>query len=377
MDNDYKKFGLEVFKYLDSLFLYGTGGLSLSLAELIKSKISIKKSPLDWNGKNWPTYYYNEKSLLWVMDRKNNKLYLPQSVLIGPWEAKDLFDKIKVELYEPNFIPPYKNEQCLGFYKKDDDFNGENARLKNYDRDNKSLTFQGAHYFDWIMTNLSLDYDRAPLSTLRQETSTGGKLQDLDNNPLTNITGINGLLFSNDGHMIYQKRNKKVLVRPNQLCSGFSGTIDKIDIRHLTQSSTPYLSNLDTLREAVEEIGICRDDLKNIIFLGITRELIRGGTPEIFYAVDLNLDRKKILELIPKDKEGIIKSVNFGRYAKSINDESIPALSESTLWGLIEKIENETKAPVSIPFLTNLALWYWHWENNKVGADSYNATTKL
>ncbi|MCF7966251.1 MAG: hypothetical protein K9L79_12020 [Methylobacter tundripaludum] len=377
MDNDYKKFGLKVFENLDSNFLYGTAGLSLSIAKLIKSKISIKKPPLDWDGKNWPTYYHNEKSLLWVMGRKNNKLYLPQSVLIGPWEAKDLFDKIKVELYEPNFIPPYKNEQCLGFYKKDDDFNGENARLKNYDRDKNTLTFQGASYFDWIMTNLSLDYDRTPLPTLRQETSVGDKLQDLDNNPLTNITGINGLLFSNDGYMIYQKRNKKVLVRPNQLCSGFSGTIDKIDIRHLTQSSTPYLSNLDTLREAVEEIGIRRKDFKKIIFLGITRELIRGGTPEVFYAVDLDLDRKSILELIPQDKEGVIKSVNFGRYARSINDESASALSESTLWGLIEKVEKETNAPVSIPFLTNLALWYWHWENDKVGANSYSESSRL
>ncbi len=35
MDQDYKKFGLDVIKFLDDIFLYGTGGLSISLFKLI------------------------------------------------------------------------------------------------------------------------------------------------------------------------------------------------------------------------------------------------------------------------------------------------------------------------------------------------------
>ena len=316
MDNDIKKFGLELIRYFDRLFLKGTGGLAFNFIELLKSKSNKKEPPLDWDGKNWPNFYHNEKELLWIIDSKNNRVYLPQSIVISPWEAKELFNEIRVELHESNFKPPYKNEQCLKFYRKEGDFNGENARLKSYDKDKKILTFQGAQYFDWIMTNLSLDFPRPPFSTLREETSKGCKLQELDGNPLANITGINGLLFSNDGYMIYQKRNNNVLVRPNQLCSGFSGTVDKIDIEHLVKSRSPFLNNLDTAREAVEEIGINRKDIKQVIFLGITRELIRGGTPELFYAIDLCLNRKEIFELIPHEKEGMVKSVNFGMYAK-------------------------------------------------------------
>lgn len=368
MDGEYKKFGLEVLNYLDNLFLFGAGGLSLSFLKLIRSKTKSRQLPLDWEGKNWPSYYRNELSLLWIMDREKRKIFLPQAVVIGPWEANALFEELNVELYEPNFQAPYKVEEGLEFYLKKTDFNGENARLKCYDRQKKILIFQGAQYFDWVMTNLSLDFCRAPFSTLREETSEGGVLQDLDGHPLANITGINGLLFSEDGYMIYQKRNKNVLVNPNQLCSGFSGTVDKIDIENLIQKADPKLSKLDTVREAVEEIGIRRSDVKRITFLGITRELIRGGTPEMFYAVDLKLSRKEICDLIPKDREGALNYVNFGRYARSVSKDYNDKLAKSTLWKLMEKIESETRAPLSIPFLTNIALWYWHWANDRVGA---------
>jgi hypothetical protein len=370
-DMDYKKFGLSVLNYLDNLFLMGTYGLSLDLIKLITSKMTNVKPPLNWDGNDWPKHYHNESNLLWIMDKNDKKVFLPQAVVIGPWEANDIYDKLSVKLSEPNFAPPAKIEQSLAFYAKKADFNGENARLLGYDKKNQTLTFQGARYFDWVMTNLSLDAERSPLPTLREETSEGNKLQALNDSPLTNITGINGLIFSNDGYMIYQQRLKNVLVRPGQLCSGFSGTVDKIDIEHLIRSKNPILPELDSAREAVEEIGILRSNVNKIIFLGLTRELIRGGTPEMFYAVDLDIDRRTILSLIPKDKEGVVKSVNFGRYARSIDDNGSSILPRDTLWALLSHIESETHAPVSIPFLTNIAMWYWNWAKDKVGASSF------
>ena len=365
---DIKKFGIDIIKCLDDNLLCGTGKLSFSFVNLIKKIFINRKPPLDWDGKEWPNFYRNENSLLWIK-KNNKKIYLPQKILIGPWEAKEYFDKIHVKLKNQNFRPPYKNEKCLKFYIKEGDFNGENARLVSYDKNDKIMIFQGAYYFDWIMTNLALDFDRSPLPTLREETSISGKLQPLEDSPLANITGINGLLFSNDGYMIYQKRNTKVLVRPNQLCSGFSGTVDKIDIEHLVKLENPVLSKMDTAREAVEEIGIFRQHIKGIEFLGLTRELIRGGTPELFYAIDLNLSRDKILTLIPQHKEGFIFSVFFGPYAKSFNNSN-NTLHERTLWQLMDRIEDKTRAPISIPFLTNLALWYWQWGNDQVGKGS-------
>jgi hypothetical protein len=374
MDSEYKKFGLKVAEYVDGHFLYGVGGLSIGLIKLIQSKLAINKPPLDWNGERWQEHYYNESSILWIT-KNDKKLYLPQKIILGPWDgASEIFDTLDIFLETDNFIPEYKNEKCLQFYIKEGDFNGENARLIKLDRENKSLVFQGAKYFDWVSTNLSLDHDTSPLPTLRDCTSLNGRLHDLENSPLVNITGINGLIFTKDGYMVYQKRNGEVLVRPNQLCSGFSGTIDKIDIEHVIRGERPVLQKMDTAREAVEEVGIDRSNIKDIQFLGITRELIRGGTPELFYSIDLDLTRKEVLGLIPKDKEGSIQSVFFGMYAKSKNSRSTVGLNEQTLWQLLDSIERETKAPISIPFLTNLALWYWQWDEKKVGASDIALT---
>jgi len=368
MDNELKNLGIDVFECADGIVTSGVLGLSIKFLKLVNNKIKGIQLPLDWDGKNWHIHYKNERKVLWII-KGEQRICLPQTIIIGPWDnSGDLFKQIKVELLSENFIPKNTNANCLKTYLKKGDFNGKNARLVSYNQEHKTLIFQGANYFDWITTNLSLDYDRSPLPTLRAESSNYGKLDKLNLSPLANITGINGLLFSNDGYMIYQKRNNTVLIRPNELCSGFSGTIDKIDISNLVASSSPLLSNMDTVREAVEEIGIDRDDhVNHIEFLGITRELIRGGTPEIFYAIDLNLPREEILKLIPKDTEGEIHSVELGVHATAKKRNSTQILAEATLWQVLEKIERETKAPISIPFLTNLSLWYWQWNKQKVG----------
>ncbi len=366
----YKKFGFEILKTADNAFLYGTGNLTIQFGLLLKKVLT--KSPLDWEGKNWKEYYGNDDALLWVEGLDNNKIFLPQSVVISPSEAKENFNKIHIHLDSKDFTATDKNEKGLSYYRKPGDHNGLNARLKNYDTANKILSFQGAYYFDWVMTNLSMDMQRPPLPTLREASSIDGQLKPLFQSQLANITGINSLLFTKDGYMIYQKRNQNVLVRPGELCSGFSGTIDKIDIEHVCNSHTPTLNNVDVIREGVEEIGLNRNHIHNIVFLGLTRELIRGGTPELFFAMDINLTKNQVLQLTPKDKEGRIKSVKFGMYARSIKDSTIDNLSYHTLWKLMEEIEKNTRAPISIPFLTNLVLWYWHWDNSKVGFGKSN-----
>ncbi len=363
MNIDYREFGFEVLRYIDRKFLYEAGWWSVKIYNLLKTR---RKPPLDWSGNNWPKYYNKQNDLLWIIGKDGERLYIPQSVIISPIDAFLLHNKLKVSLIQKNFIPPYKNEECLSYYLKSNSFNELNARLASYDSNNKKLIFQGCHYFDWIATNLSMDFDRSPLETLREESSINGMLQDLNRSPLGNITGINGLIFTNDGHMIYQKRNRTVLTRPNQLCSGFSGTVDKIDIENIIKIGNPVLSDMDFPREAVEEVGINRDHICETVFLGVTRELIRGGTPEFFYSLDLDLSRNEVMSLIPRDKEGTIKSVQFGKYAKS-NISSCDVLNETTLWQLMDKIEKESRVPISIPLLTNLALWYWRYENQKVG----------
>ena len=231
------------------------------------------------------------------------------------------------------------------------------------------LVFQKSFYFDYLKTNLSLDVSIASYNSLRKLITQNGILENLDVSILANATGINGLIFSSDGYMIIQQRKNNVLIRPGEICSGFSGTIDFIDINHVNEAGGT-LDKLDILREMVEELGVNRDEIKSRKFLGITRELIRGGTPEFFYAVDVNLTGEEIISRIPKDKEGFIKKVQLGTFACS--ELTCRENLADYFWEFIKTIKKDFGGTLSIPFLTNLVLWYKSNYPTQVGASILN-----
>jgi 8-oxo-dGTP pyrophosphatase MutT (NUDIX family) len=152
------------------------------------------------------------------------------------------------------------------------------------------------------------------------------------------------------------------------LCSGFSGTVDKIDINHAIAAGG-RLSHLDAPREMVEELGIQRREIRQRHFLGITRELIRGGAPEMFYAIDVDLSADEIVHRIPRDHEGIVKTVFLGPYARSIVAPADAARLPESFWRLVEAIQSSGSGPMSIPLLTNLILWYQRACPAQAGAD--------
>jgi len=337
--------------------------------DMVVSVLYQDKTPLDWT---YPVQdlYINQKNVLWLIDARKQKIFLPQVVLLGT--LGDLSERnIKINLEQIDFRPKLPIKSGLDFYRKSAEilnnlfYDADNARLLDWNADTRTLIFQGCRYFDYLQTNLSLDVPQHPLETLREQLAVNGLLEPLRDSWLANATGINGLIFSNDGHMIFQQRGDNVIVRPRELCSGFSGTVDQIDIEHAIAHGG-FLYHLDAPREMVEEIGIQRKFIKSSRFLGITRELIRGGQPEMFYAFDVNLSCAEILSCIPKDKEGVIRSANFGVYASS----ELEAFAASTLpdnfFLLVDKLV-EKDDYISIPFFTNQVLWLQNICPNYVG----------
>jgi len=195
-------------------------------------------------------------------------------------------------------------------------------------------------------------------------------MESLEDSVLANVLGINGLLFSNDGYIIVQKRLNSVLIRRGELCSGFSGTIDKQDIANSIFAGSK-LGNMDVVREMVEEVGIDYSNVSSRCFLGITRELVRGGKPEMFYSVDVNLPSDMILQGYRKDKEGTIKRVHFGKFGCSTPSEYHRRKLPEQFWRLVGTIRERGKGSISLPLLTNLVLWYQHVCPKEVGMGEF------
>ena len=175
---------------------------------------------LNWEG-DMKDVYWGEDFLWWRPDPGGGLHHIPQVVvLFGHPHVSDSditisldATNIRIEELVTEGFDYYRRKEGTSFY------DGEVARVKGWNGTTRELAFQGVSFFDFLKTNLSLDRSRPPLPTLRETSIIEGKLQPFARSTLANATGINGLLFSNDGFMIFQVRNEKVVMRPHRLCS--------------------------------------------------------------------------------------------------------------------------------------------------------------
>ena len=363
-------------RWLDSKVFYGIGGLTFSFFQLFRKEPPVF---LNWEG-DMKDLYWGEDYLWWRPDLRAGLHQIPQVVvLFGHPDVSD--SDIAISLDATNIRLDDLVTEGFDYYRRQKGksfYDGELARVKGWKATTRELAFQGVSFFDFLKTNLSLDHGRFPLPTLRETSIIEGKLQPFDRSILANATGVNGLAFSNDGFMVFQVRNEKVVMRPNQACSAFSGFIDKSDIENaVSRYAHPTLANVDRVRELLEEVGIRTQEIKGYTFLGITRELHRGGMPELFYAVDVELSKREILERYHRDDEGLVSAVEFGRFARRLPLDVQDAHHNAgppPLRGLLKKIEQTTGSTISIPFLTNLVLWYRNWSPSSVGQGRHEAS---
>jgi hypothetical protein len=150
----------------------------------------------------------------------------------------------------------------------------------------QGMLLQPASYFDYCATNL-------------QPRPSGARLPDWSGSPLVNAIGVNGLVWTSDGCLLTQRRGPRVNVRPGQLCCGFSGTLEPADVER-----AGCLAEVDVLRELEEELGVGPAEVQERRLLGLTRELPRWGTPELFYSVHLGLRAAAVQERFPPSEEG-------------------------------------------------------------------------
>lgn len=355
-----KDLGIAALKIGDQYIAQGAGAALYDLGKVVRSSFA-KDEGLDW-AFPYQTFYQGELNNLLTIDADGETYLLPQTKVFLPTKLVS-GATLGIELIEPDFQTRCNITLVLDLYRakaaRTDAkfFDGENARLINATE--QSLTFQGCSYFDYISTNLALDYPLPMGTTLRHQLHGDGRLGPLASSPLANAAGINGLLFSRDGHLILQRRSDRVLIRPHEICPSFSGTVDKEDIVKARLLGSTF-NLFDAPREMVEELGIRRSAIINLAFLGITRELIRGGAPELFYAMDVDMAASTILKLHPADREGQVFGIPLGHWGKSIIAERFPAtpsLNFRKVLSAVASAVGERGGRISTPLHANLVLW--------------------
>jgi hypothetical protein len=188
-------------------------------------------------------------------------------------------------------------------------FDGRVVRL--VEEGPRGLLLQPASYFDYCATNL-------------QPRPSGAPLPDWSEPALVNAIGVNGLVWTSDGCLLTQRRGPRVNVRPGQLCCGFSGTLEPADVERAA-----CLAEVDVLRELEEELGVRPAEVQERRLLGLTRELPRWGTPELFYSVRLSLSAAAVQERFPPSEEG--GQLCISRPGAPLERASLPLLTALSL----------------------------------------------
>ncbi len=324
------------------------------------------KNPLekfvDWKLKNWKEFYHQEKDFVFLQTHEDISV-LPQILLIDNTDKKIKEEDILFQIEEKEFkIPPHiqdLTEKAFYEIKKElNYFNEENVKLKQITKKGNKIVLQvqPVIYEEFVKTNLLMDAELDHKNTLRKQLHSDGKLESLEDSPLANHLGINVLVFTANGSLVMTKRSELVAFRRGELAPTISGTIA---IEDITDGGS--LQDMNKLREGFEELGIPKKilDQSKLHFLGITRELIRGGNPEIFFYVKTELtemDFKTGWETAKDKWENrdliFFPFGSFGRNAQKNEKKNKEELHER-ISAFMKLHENNA----SLPLLTNIALW--------------------
>lgn len=344
-----------------------------ALYPMFLSKISKnKKTYLDWELKNWPFIYFKElEKCLFIPTSSYGKILIPYVLLV----YGDKFDfeirNVKFFVDKENFsIPEDIKDITSKFYKnlkkelesKYRIYNSLNIRLKDYHIDNKCLILhvQPVDYESYLHTNLVLDAREENLPSLREYLHKDGNLEPLKTSPLANNLGINFLVFTTGGYLLVTKRSKEVAFRQGEFCPSASGTISLFDFcrKDIISGDSSLI-----LRELQEEVGINLSDIEHIEILGIARDLIQGGEPEIFFYTKTKLTKEELQEklYLAKDKFEIenFHFFHFHEFGTLTWKErkNISKKDYSLLLNRVNSFLEEYKDALSVNLLANISFW--------------------
>ena len=170
--------------------------------------------------------------------------------------------------------------------------NNETARVTNWDMDAGVINLQTASYFDQVATNLTLDWasgqfgDAESLTTLRlEETHDGGKLCPLAASMLANTLGVACVVVDPKGEMLVNIRGNKQAIMAG---TGGKFHCSASGVFELPPGSAgPASFGFDVFmagmrKEILSELAMEPEDYE-LIPLAFSRELVRGGKPQLFF----------------------------------------------------------------------------------------------
>lgn len=236
------------------------------------------------------TFYTNERPISATL--AGHVFVLPASLVSAPTNAGELDSQ---RLSFTLLSQPFRAESSLDSYvepvresaaRDKRLFDGKVVRLAALTSSEVGMAFSlcPASYFDALATNFAMDHrPEGRTETLRELLHGPSKsLGRFADSKLVNHIGVACMLETVDGMVVGQCRSAKVANRPKSLSASASGAVKFTDVRSPVGAPEFHFRKLANAvsRETFEELGV---ELKQLHFLGLVREFLRGGKPELYF----------------------------------------------------------------------------------------------
>lgn len=257
-------------------------------------------------------------------------------------------------------------EHVLALHRQRDRrmFDSATIRLNRVEprADGVTIVVSQAHYFDYVATNYSMDaqFDDGCLS-LRETLHPPGRLDNLATSLLANHIGLGALLFTVDNFVVLPVRSRRgVNIWQGEIGPSVSGATNYTrDIHRLKDGDIAgWIAG-----EAAEELNLAWNHIEahGVQLLGITRELLRGGKPELFFFARLTITRSEVEQRFATAQDRAENAellwMDIFRPDDCVRAEQLLMLRED-----IRRLLLKYGDRLSHPALVNLALYYRWYE---------------
>lgn len=240
-------------------------------------------------------------------------------------------------------------------------YNGTTLSVKGATIIGKHIDFsmQKSCYFNHLLTNHLADTMLDEGITHRQILEPGPSLNDLSESMADNHLGLSCMMQTTDGYFLIPKRSHRVGIFPNLLSPSVTGAANMSACR---DDRSGYSARAWLITEIIEELPFLQDDrgrvdhrlvdMGSVRVLGMTRELIRCGKPELFMAYDLPVDKQALLGFMGSPD---LKSVGRDNgHVDHVENERFLLVHEDEVFDtLSEVISSANGRPAEYPVITH------------------------
>lgn len=250
---------------------------------------------------------------------KSGRLLLPNLNVFtnNARNVKVVFED-STENYE---LPPLLKENAaklISAHKASNVSNSATIRLDDFDYKNSVLTLKTrrSNYMDMLMTNRCMDFDLDGMS-VRSLYEPENAVSPLKNSKLCNQIGINGLVYTSDNYLLIEKRGRKKAVWKNKFAQPISlalklkdvetgkdgkigGTAEDAEKCFKKVISKTLSSNFGLVAKEENAEGDYDFTLSQNL-MGIARDLLEGGKPNLYFYVKVNKSAQELKKYLEKN----------------------------------------------------------------------------